>query len=321
MEKFSVGQNVRYNGNNNALKAFIGNTEFIVEQIHDPGSFTNLGGKNISGKNIYRVYNQKERQHFIFTEDELTAVNDDDETLREYNEKEKAYNRARQELHEAALKEIRRLIRSISPTNGIAVNIQVVYDESYLERICKYYTAKDYPGNYCLKVFAIDQTGKFFINADDIDDDSSIMFNEKDFSTDELVEIRDALMEIHRLIQQKYLYLKTDGILRETRFRHIGYYKDFEDLKFLCQKDGEEIVSDMKAGFGHFYRFYKMDDGEEFSLDNLENGKTAGSRKGLNFLTGDGNYFVVNQTNPEEDYNVEQPDSPVFIDIYEKIEE
>lgn len=318
MGKFSVGQKVFYNGNNQAIKDFIGKTEFIVEEIHVPGSPTNFGERNCSGKNIYRVYNQKARQHFIFTEDELTAVNDDNETLKEYNEKEKAYNRARQELHEAALKEIRRLIRSISPTNGIAVNTQMAYDESYLERICKYYTANDYPGNYCLKVFAIDQTGKFFINADDIDDDSSIMFDEKDFSTDELVEIRDALVEIHRLIQQKYLYLKADGILLETRFRHIGYYNDFEDLKFLCQKDGEGIVSDMKAGFGHFY---KVDDGEEFSLDNLENGKTAERRRGLTFLTGDGNYFVVDQTNPEENYNVEQPDSPVFIDIYERIED
>lgn len=318
MGKFTIGQKVRYNGNNNALKDFIGNTEFIVEEIHVPGSPTNFGEINCSGKNIYRVYNQKgPRQHFIFTEDELTAVNDDDETLKEYNKKKKAYNRARQELHEAALKEIRRLIRSISPTNGIAVNIQIAYDEFYLERICKYYTAKDYPGNYCLKVFAIDQTGKFFINADDIDDDSSIMFDEKDFSTDELVEIRDALVKIHRLIQQKYFYLKADGILRETRFRHIGYYNDFEDLKFLCQKDGEEIVSDMKAGFGHFY---KVDDGEEFSLNNLENGITADRRRGLTFLTGDGKHFVIDQTNPEEDYNVEQPDSPVFIDIYERIE-
>lgn len=311
MGKFSVGQKVRYNGNNNVLKYFIGNTEFIVEEIHVPGSLTNFGELNFSGKNIYRVYDQKTRQLFIFTEDEL------DEILEEYDEKEKAYNRARQEFHEAALKEIRRLIRSISPTNGIAVNIQKAYDESYLERICKYYTAKDYPGNYCLKVFAIDQTGKFFINADDIDDDSSIMFDEKDFSTDELVEIRDALVKIHRLIRQKYFYLKADGILRETRFRHIGYYNDFEDLKFLCQKDGEEIVSDMKAGFGHFY---KVDDGEEFSLNNLENGITADRRRGLTFLTGDGKHFVIDQTNPEEDYNVEQPDSPVFIDIYERIE-
>lgn len=217
MGNFKPGQKVLYNGNNQVIKDFIGKTEFIVEEIHVPGSPTNFGERNCSGKNIYRVYNQKARQHFIFTEDELTAVNDDDETLAEYNKKEKIYIRARQELHEAALKEIRRLIRTISPINGIAVNIQMAYDESYLERICKYYTAKDYPGNYCLKVFAIDQTGKFFINAEDINDDSSITFDEKDFSTDELVEIRDALVKIHKNIQEKYLYLKADGILRETR--------------------------------------------------------------------------------------------------------
>lgn len=96
MGYFKPGQKVRYSGNNNAIKDFIGNIEFIVEEIHIPGSPTNFGERNCSGKNIYRVYNQKARQHFIFTEDELTAVNDDDETLEEYNKKEKAYNRAHQ---------------------------------------------------------------------------------------------------------------------------------------------------------------------------------------------------------------------------------
>lgn len=80
MGKFSVGQNVRYNGNNQTLRDFFGNNEFIVEEIHVPGSPTNFGERNCSGKNIYRVYNQKARQHFIFTEDELTEVNNDDET-------------------------------------------------------------------------------------------------------------------------------------------------------------------------------------------------------------------------------------------------
>lgn len=77
MGKFSVGQNVRYNGNNQTLRDFFGNNEFIVEEIHVPGSPTNFGERNCSGKNIYRVYNQEARQHFIFTEDELTAVNND----------------------------------------------------------------------------------------------------------------------------------------------------------------------------------------------------------------------------------------------------
>lgn len=81
MGKFSVGQKVRYDGNNNALKDFIGKIEFIVEEIYVPGSPTNFGEINCSGKNIYRVYSQKARQLFIFTEDELAAVNDDDETL------------------------------------------------------------------------------------------------------------------------------------------------------------------------------------------------------------------------------------------------
>lgn len=80
MGKFSVGQNVRYNGNNQTLRDFFGNNEFVVEEIHVPGSPTNFGERNCSGKNIYCVYNQKARQHFIFTEDELTAVNNDDET-------------------------------------------------------------------------------------------------------------------------------------------------------------------------------------------------------------------------------------------------
>ena len=87
---------------------------------------------------------------------------------------------------------------------------------------------------------------------------------------------------------------------------HIAYYNDAEDLKYLADKSADEIVKQMKAGFG---AITTIDNGNVFAIEDFPEDTIE--------LTTDGKYLVQNDTPTDLNLIGEKNVSQSYIDIYE----
>ena len=86
---------------------------------------------------------------------------------------------------------------------------------------------------------------------------------------------------------------------------HIAYYNDAEDLKYLADKSADEIVEQMKAGFG---AITTIDNGNVFAIEDFPEDTIE--------LTTDGRYLVQDDTPTDLNLIGEKKVSQSYIDIY-----
>lgn len=224
----------------------------------------------------------------------------------------------------ALIREIKAAIRSLIPEGPGSVDLLEAFEESFFDYICKYETPKDYPANYRLSRFGIDRSGKFFAEGDDVDDsDREYTFSEYDFTTEELEIILDIIGQVPDDIRKGFLRLDGDGKVRPAVYRHLGYYNDTEDLRAFIGKDPEDIVAAAQKGEGKFYRC-SDDNGKTVSDLEYEYNEGKHRRPDGNqswSVVRGGRYIVLNGVeeldDPVSELGEDDPDSGVFIDIYE----
>lgn len=91
------------------------------------------------------------------------------------------------------ISDIKRLLRERFPGG---IEVESLYQNGDLERICKYDTPKDEPDNFSLHQFGINSKGDLFANADSIYDGGGYDFPEEALTIAELREINDMLESI-----------------------------------------------------------------------------------------------------------------------------
>lgn len=89
--------------------------------------------------------------------------------------------------------------------------------------------------------------------------------------------------------------------------KHIGYFKDVEDLKYYADKTADEIVADMNNGFGKFYKA----DGTVAEFDELVIGEIK--------FTADNRYAVISDLPIDMKLLGQEGVCDFFIDIYQVI--
>lgn len=91
------------------------------------------------------------------------------------------------------ISDIKRLLRERFPGG---IDVESLYQNGDLERICKYDTPKDEPDNFSLHQFGIDGKGDLFANADSIYDGGGYDFPEDALTVADLREISYMLESI-----------------------------------------------------------------------------------------------------------------------------
>ena len=213
-------------------------------------------------------------------------------------------------------KKIIGILREILPEGTTRLDLSELLTESNLvEGIWKFYTPKDYPGNFRLETFTAADYG-LTVEGHDTDDDSEYTFSEYDFETDEYIKIYERLVEVKAMLTDGTLRIDEDGTVHEALYRHLGYYNDTEDLRAMTGVSDEEIVQMMLRKEG---AFHECDHGDELTLEEIND--QWEDRK--NFVEKVGDYLVVNEIKTIEDpgsaFAEDDPDSPVFVDIYQLI--
>lgn len=228
----------------------------------------------------------------------------------------------------ALLAKIKEFLVFLLPEGASTLDVSELYEESYFDRIGKYETPRDYPANYILNRFGLED-GHLFAEGDDVDDpDREWTFSEYDFTVGELEEILHILEAIPNDIKKGFFHIGSKGKVKIARYRHIGYYNDTEDLAYLTGKDTEEIISSMEKNEGHFYT--TSDDEEDLTADKLEydfnDGKYRAANGGQTYsFIRNGKYLVVNEIlsilDPAAAFKNNDPDSGTFIDIYVRVDD
>lgn len=220
----------------------------------------------------------------------------------------------RRETSRLLLEEIKRILHKLICGHTGVINVTELYQEDLLERIAKYETPKDEAGNFVLESFGFDKRGRFIVTGTELYDDvSEFTFTEDAFTVDELAEIHWLLTEIEKgLAEGRYMF-ENGGYLVEARYRKLGYYNDSEDLRAFADKNAEEIFTAMVMGEGHFYR---SEEDDNVTVEDLREKDPEGRTVEL---ACDAGIIVVNGAKglSREALEKDDPDSPVFIDIYE----
>ena len=103
----------------------------------------------------------------------------------------KSFNTICTEYKNALLDAIKNsLVTRLRVPLGKSLNVREIIYEGYFDVIGKYETPKNYPGNYILYGFGLDEKGNLSVESFDSDDsDCEWTFSEYDFSVSELNEI------------------------------------------------------------------------------------------------------------------------------------
>lgn len=191
MSKITIGDKVAYNGKSKAIKKELTDLT-VLKTISDGEPFPNSKEMNLSGKTLVIVRDEKTKIDFWFPEDELVPVVD--RLQKTYQEAEKTYK-------EALLGKIKNILRNLSPNKPHhRLDVEEYYMEGEYNRICKYCTPKDFPSNFCLQSFNLDD-GKLSVTGVDLDSDGEWEFSEYDFGVDELEEIADLVEAVAESVE------------------------------------------------------------------------------------------------------------------------
>ena len=225
---------------------------------------------------------------------------------------EKSYRTFRSEL----LKDIKDLITAASPRVK-TLDVNELLQEDLVEKIGKYHTPKDYPANFVLFRFALDEGGSLSATGYDIDSDGEWEFEEGDLTVVELSDIRKLLGAVRDGADSGDWTVGEDGDVTVAQYRHLGYYNDTEDLRDCTGAPDGEIVRMMLSKEG---AFHEADSGETSTLEEIRD-RLAGKHPAVRV----GEYLVVNQTKDIEDPDAalagDDPESPVFVDIYQLVKD
>lgn len=242
---------------------------------------------------------------------------DDDEEEEEAAGAEPAYEKSYRTFRSELLKDIKALITAASPQVK-ALDVNELLQEDLVEKIVKYHTPKDYPANFVLFRFALDKGESLSATGYDIDSDGEWEFEENDLSVVELSDIRKLLGAVRDGADSGDWTVSKDGDVTVAEYRHLGYYNDTEDLRDCTGLSDEEIIQMMLSKEG---AFHEAAPGETSTLEEIRS-RQAGRKDSVARV---GDYLVVNQTKDIEDPDAalagDNPDSPVFVDIYQLIKD
>lgn len=206
MEKtsFKPGDTVAYCGKR--FKTPDSMKEMTVETSIPDGMPTGNGETNRSGQTMYVCRsNYGNGTKYLFTADELRLVSGaGHDTLR------KAYREAKKAYRESLLADIREKLRPLIPRTATAIDISEI-NNSILDPVDKYCTPKDYPGNFRLERFNLNDEGLFEADGNDHSDDSDWAFSEYDFEVDELEQISGLLDDVNDALENGKAVIDENG--------------------------------------------------------------------------------------------------------------
>ena len=184
---------------------------FNYDKWKDHSDLTVLqtGQSIINDEILVEVKNNITNQKSWYREYELLS---EVEFLRtRYEDARKKYKEALLLITKAAI------VRLTKQKETNSLNVEEFYSNGAYDRICKYCTPKDYPGNFCLSMFEI-KDDKLIVTGIDIDDDDDSEYNfyEYDLEAEELAEINCLLENITNAIAAGEYTIDDDGNLNNT---------------------------------------------------------------------------------------------------------
>lgn len=213
-----------------------------------------------------------------------------------------AYRKIKNDYAASLLSLIKGQIRALCPDTAHQIDIADPVEEDYFDRIGKYDTPRDYPANYILLAFGI-QNGRLYVTGRDVDDrDREDTFSEYDLTVEELEQIHFLLLDLKDYIDEGYFLVRPDGTVMVRRLRHIGSFPMGLSSVPLSGMTTDEIGSAVAtAALGDFV---PSSDGDETTPYELE-------REGRFLNKSTDRRFVV----------TENTDSPASTHVYEFIDE
>jgi len=203
MSKFRPGDKVAYNGK---LKDIMPERSLMTVQaiVKDGQMLPNGQEKNLSGKTLVVVKGAYSSTNYVYAEDSLIG---ETELLRE------EYEATCKKYKTVLLKRIKDAVADLTKQNKTkCLNVEEAYVDGAYDRICKYCTPKDYPGNFCLSVFKI-KDKKLVVTGLDIDEDSEWDFSEYDLEAEELAAIDTLMDDIYESIENGEYVIDSNGNL------------------------------------------------------------------------------------------------------------
>ena len=206
MSKFKIGEKVAFYKKH---KKQISKLPLMTVQaiVKDGEMFPDGRKMNQTGKTLVITKSDSTNNCTDFAEDSLVS---ETEVLREqYNDICKKYK-------QALLKRIKETLAELTKDNATRrLDVSEYYFGECYERICKYCTPKDYPGNFCLTIFDIEKN-KLSVTGLDVDNDDEYDFGEYDLEVEELAEINDLLDDLSESIENNEYTVDNDGNLNNT---------------------------------------------------------------------------------------------------------
>lgn len=210
MERHTInpGDTVAYAGPNGALKVLCGHLT-VLSCIPD-GCPVGNGETNRTGNPMYLCRKNGTGTLLLFRKEEIRNAEDSDVLRQAYLDAERNYR-------SALVPGIKRLIRSLTPESAKSIDISQAYKEELVSPVYKFWSPKDWPGDFRLDIFQdMPDNSSFLVTGVDDDDDTDYTFDSGLLTTEELMYIHEALSETRSAINRGDASTGEDGTVNVT---------------------------------------------------------------------------------------------------------